>query len=176
MMKFSIGIGLDALNVRCTGPESGHVTLYCDRVFVLAFMSLSSSAPLRNDETAPKRRRTSSINIGSSMGHTSPLIPSHPAPAQELPKRGARACTTCRKGKNRCEGEVSRQSLTTVHRSVLLIMSRLSRPARCSFRPLADVVLTTGYLVPMKNPRKSLRRGCLALASSKRTHHTSIFS
>jgi hypothetical protein len=25
-----------------------------------------------------------------------------------IPKRGARACTACRKGKNRCEGEVSR--------------------------------------------------------------------
>src|ERR1700733_8706391 len=24
-----------------------------------------------------------------------------------VPKRGARACTACRKGKNRCEGEVS---------------------------------------------------------------------
>jgi hypothetical protein len=24
-----------------------------------------------------------------------------------IPKRGARACTACRKGKNRCEGEVS---------------------------------------------------------------------
>jgi len=26
---------------------------------------------------------------------------------QAIPKRGARACTACRKGKNRCEGEVS---------------------------------------------------------------------
>ena len=26
--------------------------------------------------------------------------------AAHIPKRGARACTACRKGKNRCEGEV----------------------------------------------------------------------
>jgi len=26
-----------------------------------------------------------------------------------IPKRGARACTACRKGKNRCEGEVHHQ-------------------------------------------------------------------
>jgi hypothetical protein len=28
-----------------------------------------------------------------------------------IPKRGARACTACRKGKNRCEGEVSNLSV-----------------------------------------------------------------
>ena len=27
-------------------------------------------------------------------------------PPSHIPKRGARACTNCRKGKNRCEGEV----------------------------------------------------------------------
>jgi len=30
------------------------------------------------------------------------------AGSAHIPKRGARACTACRKGKNRCEGEVRR--------------------------------------------------------------------
>ena len=33
-----------------------------------------------------------------------------------IPKRGARACTACRKGKNRCEGEVSNLSVRAVPR------------------------------------------------------------
>ena len=32
---------------------------------------------------------------------------STPGQGVHIPKRGARACTACRKGKNRCEGEVS---------------------------------------------------------------------
>ncbi|KAK0213045.1 hypothetical protein DFS33DRAFT_1464788 [Desarmillaria ectypa] len=59
-------------------------------------MSLSPSASVSNgSESASKRRRTS--EIGRS--------PQDPAQPVHIPKRGARACTACRKGKNRCEGE-----------------------------------------------------------------------
>ncbi|KAJ7188263.1 hypothetical protein C8R46DRAFT_1054167 [Mycena filopes] len=50
----------------------------------------SPSSPSNTSETANKRRRT---------GDPDPQNNSH------IPKRGARACTACRKGKNRCEGE-----------------------------------------------------------------------
>jgi hypothetical protein len=42
--------------------------------------------------------------------------PAAPAPTAHIPKRGARACTNCRKGKNRCEGEVSKPSVVAVAR------------------------------------------------------------
>lgn len=68
-----------------------------------------------------KRRRTSSIPNANGM--TQPqLVSQNPIPVEgspqqglspvspqpsstHIPKRGARACTACRKGKNRCEGE-----------------------------------------------------------------------
>ena len=73
-----------------------------------------------------KRRRTDSVPINGNGLHAGPQRPqqfiqhemSHtPMEAQHnitqvqpqpvhVPKRGARACTACRKGKNRCEGEV----------------------------------------------------------------------
>lgn len=60
-------------------------------------MSLSPSGSEQN----AKRRRTGgpddlSVSIDGSLVQQ----PGH------IPKRGARACTNCRKGKNRCEGEV----------------------------------------------------------------------
>ncbi|KAL5631355.1 hypothetical protein ACGC1H_007019 [Rhizoctonia solani] len=39
-----------------------------------------------------------------SISATSQISPTGPVPTS-IPKRGARACTACRKGKNRCEGE-----------------------------------------------------------------------
>ncbi|KAK0476634.1 hypothetical protein IW261DRAFT_1339248 [Armillaria novae-zelandiae] len=59
-------------------------------------MSLSPSASVSNgSESASKRRRTSEIARS----------PQDAGQAVHIPKRGARACTACRKGKNRCEGE-----------------------------------------------------------------------
>ncbi|KAL0581880.1 hypothetical protein V5O48_000109 [Marasmius crinis-equi] len=67
-------------------------------------MSLSPSTSGNGSESANKRRRTGSTtdmarspidNMGSQL----------PQSAAHIPKRGARACTACRKGKNRCEGE-----------------------------------------------------------------------
>ncbi|KAJ7680323.1 hypothetical protein DFH06DRAFT_1162653 [Mycena polygramma] len=56
-------------------------------------MSLSPSASPSNSENAAKRRRTAD--------NSDPNLPQN----AHIPKRGARACTACRKGKNRCEGE-----------------------------------------------------------------------
>jgi len=40
------------------------------------------------------------------LTHSPQMIPAQqPPPPGHIPKRGARACTACRKGKNRCEGE-----------------------------------------------------------------------
>jgi hypothetical protein len=44
-----------------------------------------------------------------------------------IPKRGARACTACRKGKNRCEGEVGRLSARAVPRPAHRSLARLYR-------------------------------------------------
>ncbi|TFK44692.1 hypothetical protein BDQ12DRAFT_30687 [Crucibulum laeve] len=68
-------------------------------------MSLSPSASVSNSsENASKRRRTSS---GAGMSNPAAEGPAHNQshPPTHIPKRGARACTACRKGKNRCEGE-----------------------------------------------------------------------
>ncbi|KAJ7346618.1 hypothetical protein DFH08DRAFT_868806 [Mycena albidolilacea] len=56
-------------------------------------MSLSPTASVSNgSENAAKRRRTAD-NSDPNLAQNS-----------HIPKRGARACTACRKGKNRCEG------------------------------------------------------------------------
>ncbi|KAI0779555.1 hypothetical protein C8Q74DRAFT_1316121 [Fomes fomentarius] len=80
----------------------------------MSMMSLSPTTSTSNYDDQPngKRRRTTSFNNGhgsrsemaspheSPAGHGAP-----PVPPSHIPKRGARACTNCRKGKNRCEGE-----------------------------------------------------------------------
>ncbi|KAI0930218.1 hypothetical protein AcV5_006990 [Taiwanofungus camphoratus] len=73
-------------------------------------MSLSPTTSADYEPTG-KRRRTSFTNgrsdTASSPHDTVPPGQSAPppAPSVHIPKRGARACTACRKGKNRCEGE-----------------------------------------------------------------------
>ena len=74
-------------------------------------MSLSPTIP-NVPENSAKRRRTDSQNFAFQPGMNGGMM-SQPVPngqqgmAQVLPKRGQRACTACRKGKNRCEGDVS---------------------------------------------------------------------
>ncbi|KAF9227235.1 hypothetical protein BS17DRAFT_775134 [Gyrodon lividus] len=73
-------------------------------------MSLSPSATTSNSSDVPaKRRRTNSIiptNFNQQGIPTEGSAdPPPPQPPAQIPKRGARACTACRKGKNRCEGE-----------------------------------------------------------------------
>ena len=77
-------------------------------------MSLSPTTSNEYEPSSAKRRRTSFTASsqrsemaqspqeanGSGQGLPPPVAPAH------IPKRGARACTACRKGKNRCEGEV----------------------------------------------------------------------
>ncbi|KAJ7045519.1 hypothetical protein C8F04DRAFT_1065085 [Mycena alexandri] len=55
-------------------------------------MESSPSSP-SNTSDSNKRRRTDNTD------------PNNPQNNSHIPKRGARACTACRKGKNRCEGE-----------------------------------------------------------------------
>ena len=102
-------------NTRRSPAYSGHTTS------TQTFMQ-----PTSVGQNPQKRRRTDSVpingnglNVGSQrpqqfiqheLSHT-PMDAQHnigqvsPQPAH-IPKRGARACTACRKGKNRCEGEV----------------------------------------------------------------------
>ncbi|KAI9571112.1 hypothetical protein HD554DRAFT_2078588 [Boletus coccyginus] len=77
-------------------------------------MSLSPTATTPNGSDVPaKRRRTNSTapvhNNSQQAMPQSPAegsaFPPLQSPAPHVPKRGARACTACRKGKNRCEGE-----------------------------------------------------------------------
>jgi len=80
-------------------------------------MSLSPSTSNDTyDQPAGKRRRTSfSLSAAYGSGNAQMMQspqdqgPSQQSPAptnqSHIPKRGARACTACRKGKNRCEGE-----------------------------------------------------------------------
>ena len=86
--------------------------------------------PTSVGQNPQKRRRTDSVSVGGNGVNSGPQRPqqftqhdmNHPPMDPQLdvaqvtpqpmhiPKRGARACTACRKGKNRCEGEVNHQS------------------------------------------------------------------
>ncbi|KAH7916535.1 hypothetical protein BJ138DRAFT_1074936 [Hygrophoropsis aurantiaca] len=74
-------------------------------------MSLSPTASATTSEVPSKRRRTDSLIASNNGNHQemteSPTDGTQSQPPQpaHIPKRGARACTACRKGKNRCEGE-----------------------------------------------------------------------
>ncbi|KZT10651.1 uncharacterized protein LAESUDRAFT_721012 [Laetiporus sulphureus 93-53] len=72
-------------------------------------MSLSPTTSAEYEPAAAKRRRTTLNTAARSDMSSDQLSPAHsvppPVPPAHTPKRGARACTACRKGKNRCEGE-----------------------------------------------------------------------
>lgn len=85
----------------------------------------SMSSPTSSGEYPPAKRRRMSphgydqnhysptsgnpVNQGGSSSQLMGALPGgQPVILQQaIPKRGARACTACRKGKNRCEGDVS---------------------------------------------------------------------
>src|ERR1700691_3785435 len=75
-------------------------------------MSLSSTISNFPDGSL-KRRRTDSesfafqTGMDGQMNMSQPVSNGQPQMQQAIPKRGQRACTACRKGKNRCEGEAS---------------------------------------------------------------------
>ncbi|KAF8629647.1 hypothetical protein AX17_005586 [Amanita inopinata Kibby_2008] len=68
-------------------------------------MSLSPAASTSNGSENPAKRRRTSVAAMSSNPPAEPPGQPQPQPSVHIPKRGARACTACRKGKNRCEGE-----------------------------------------------------------------------
>ena len=69
-------------------------------------MSLSPTDSTLASPVIPSKRRRAHTNqqlyLMDESSTASGATPGH------IPKRGARACTACRKGKNRCEGEVSK--------------------------------------------------------------------
>ena len=101
-------------------------------------MSQSAAPSVSNGaENANKKRRLGGPEDGMSMAES----PSGGSQSQQhIPKRGARACTNCRKGKNRCEGEVSSLSLAVV-RPARSPMARLPRPGPAHYhhRSLASL-------------------------------------
>lgn len=71
-------------------------------------------------ENNAKRRRADSQSFAFQSGINGMMsqpLPNGQGMAQVLPKRGQRACTACRKGKNRCEGDVS--AIPSSHLTVL---------------------------------------------------------
>lgn len=78
----------------------------------------SSDHPFKRRKHSNIPKSTSSSLPMESASPTTPLSaqlphhqqPQNPVVGSHAPKRGARACTACRKGKNRCEGEVSSSS------------------------------------------------------------------
>jgi len=60
-------------------------------------MSHSPAASLSNSSESVSKKRKTTVSGDLSMAASSQQ--------PHIPKRGARACTSCRKGKNRCEGE-----------------------------------------------------------------------
>ena len=97
-------------------------------------MSTSPTDSAYSTQASNKRRRTSDLPSPASFTAHSPAMaaagppaahehvqaPLPPPPASQIPpghipKRGARACTACRKGKNRCEGDVR---VSVRHRTV----------------------------------------------------------
>ncbi|KAF4621202.1 hypothetical protein D9613_000678 [Agrocybe pediades] len=67
-------------------------------------MSLSPTASASNNsETNSKKRKAS--GVPSMAASSTADSPNQQPNNTHIPKRGARACTSCRKGKNRCEGE-----------------------------------------------------------------------
>lgn len=86
-------------------------------------MSTSPTDSSYSAHAGHKRRRTNELNSPQSAYGAPPQMAAAPSqeslggmsqqpppppqiPPGHIPKRGARACTACRKGKNRCEGEV----------------------------------------------------------------------
>ncbi len=159
----------------------------------MSMMSLSPTTSTSNYDDTPsnKRRRTTSFNAPANGGPRSemdspPDLPSghggSSSAAAHIPKRGARACTNCRKGKNRCEGEVRTLHLSPPCRRLLTRTSpRLPAhppgPAICwrwihpLYRlPVVDVSLA-GHNVSSRNQRRRVCRPCPLPASSKSPHN-----
>lgn len=119
-----------------------------------SIMSLSPASLSNESESVSKRRRANSDAVNRSVEQPPPALPAPSQVAPHIPKRGARACTACRKGKNRCEGEV--RTTCRIFRPALLTVARLP-PPRPGLRLLVDVVRTMAFRVYMKSRRRSLK-------------------
>jgi hypothetical protein len=138
-------------------------------------MSLSPSAS-NDSETTSKRRRTDS-GAGMPLEHRAAGISVHnqSQPPAHIPKRGARACTACRKGKNRCEGEV-RIYKRIPSRATDVWPASPSGPAFfIYFRLLAVGVHITEYLAFTRNQREKMYRAWPGRVLSKYRCGTSSF-
>jgi hypothetical protein len=96
-----------------------------------------------NQQSPPPLMDESSIASGATPGH--------------IPKRGARACTACRKGKNRCEGEVSntyQSAPSPVPLTAPAGPSLPPRPGLTTYRLLVVVVNSAVSLAYSRNQRR----------------------
>ncbi|THH21337.1 hypothetical protein EW146_g187 [Bondarzewia mesenterica] len=116
-------------------------------------MSLSPTTSVSNGSEAPSKRRRTGLNVNTSNGPMTQSGQDTPTgsmpPAMHIPKRGARACTACRKGKNRCEGEVSPVPLCALW-PVYTVPARLTFSTRLH---VADVSLAE-LSASLRNRRK----------------------
>ena len=121
-------------------------------------MSHSPTASISNSsESASKKRKT----VGSGDLSMAPSSQQQP----HIPKRGARACTSCRKGKNRCEGEV-RPVLPVRYPSTHRGPS-IPSPARLFINRLLVVDVKQAVLLAFsKSQRKRMYKDCPQQVSS----------
>ncbi len=113
-------------DVRTVWPPCVHPVPAIISTPVFAFaMSQSPSASISNISEANSKKRKAPHPNSPGMAAEGPASPQQSS--AHIPKRGARACTSCRKGKNRCEGEVGDFCSRRYPRSVPLIEARLPR-------------------------------------------------
>lgn len=107
-------------------------------VFAFA-MSQSPSASISNISEANSKKRKAPHPNSPGMAAEGPASPQQSS--AHIPKRGARACTSCRKGKNRCEGEVGDFCSRRYPRSVrsLRPASPVPGPALCTTGSLSSL-------------------------------------
>jgi hypothetical protein len=114
------------------------------------YMSLSPTNSTKTSPVVPSKRRRAPAN----QQPPQPLMDESPtasgATSGHIPKRGARACTACRKGKNRCEGEVSTLSVRAD-----------PRPAHRALWPVATAPARGQYTGPLSS--LSVERSALHL-------------
>ncbi|KAI0332321.1 hypothetical protein GY45DRAFT_1246853 [Cubamyces sp. BRFM 1775] len=65
----------------------------------------ASSGPAASNGPARSEMGSPTDSVSGLAAPPTPAGTAPTAPTAHIPKRGARACTNCRKGKNRCEGE-----------------------------------------------------------------------
>ncbi|KAJ3517210.1 hypothetical protein NLJ89_g651 [Agrocybe chaxingu] len=87
-------------------------------------MSQSPSASISNSSEAAAKKRKTAAAASPNMALTAEAG-STQTPSTHIPKRGARACTACRKGKNRCEGEPEKKNAQALSNASVERLSRL---------------------------------------------------